>query len=219
MTDDEGYLTVVELKRYAYCPRIVFITHVLHHEEVVTEAMEMGREEHDERAIAPLISRLKASRVLRGVELVSRRLRIAGKPDYLVQTRLNEYIPIEVKWAESERGKMKWDHRLQLAAYALLIEENYGTTVKRGYAYYLREHKVAEAALHEGLKTLVAKKIAEIHEMIETERDPLVRVPISKCLNCGYKAYCRPQLRGPQAPYIKKPTPARGLKGEDCELS
>ena len=39
---EEGYLTVVEVKRYAYCPRIVFITHVLHLEEVASEAMQMG---------------------------------------------------------------------------------------------------------------------------------------------------------------------------------
>ena len=194
MSVEEGYLTVVELKRYAYCPRIVFITHVLHHEEVVSEAMEMGREEHDTRVIAPLINRLKAVNVLRDVMLASDRLRIVGKLDYLILTRLGEYVPVEVKWAETERGRMKFDHKLQLTAYALLVEDNFKTTVKRGYAYYLREHKTSEIIFQDTLKKLAEKTIAKIHEIIEEEKDPGIRVPVSKCMGCGYKAFCRPGL-------------------------
>lgn len=194
MSVEKGYLTVVELKRYAYCPRIVFITHVLHLDEVVSEAMEMGREEHDTRVVAPLISKLKALKVLRNVELSSDKLKIVGKLDYLIITKLREYIPIEVKWAESERGKIKWDHKLQLTAYALLVEENFQTSVKRGYVYYLREHKTVEIIFPNSLKTLTTKTISKIHNMIENEQDPGINVPVSKCLSCGYKSYCRPTI-------------------------
>ncbi len=192
---EEGYLTVVEVKRYAYCPRIVFITHVLHLEEVVSEAMQMGREEHSESVIAPLISRLKVSKVLRDVALVSERLKIVGKLDFLLLTRFGEYIPVEVKWAVTDREKIKWDHKLQLAAYALLVEEKLKTTVKRGYTYYMREHRLAEVTLHDSLKKLAAKTIEKIHDMVEKERDPGIKVPLSRCLSCGYKTFCRPMLK------------------------
>ncbi|HIQ30230.1 MAG TPA: CRISPR-associated protein Cas4 [Candidatus Caldiarchaeum subterraneum] len=191
---EEGYLTVVDVKRYAYCPRIVFITHILHLEEVTSEAMQMGIVEHDERVVTPLISRLKVVRVLRNVALASERLRIVGKLDFLLLTRFGEYVPVEVKWAETAGGRVKWDHKMQLASYALLVEERFKTTVKRGYAYYLREHKLTEVPLHEGIKRLATEMIEEIHEMLERERDPGIRVSISKCLSCGYRAFCRPIL-------------------------
>jgi CRISPR-associated exonuclease Cas4 len=191
---DEGDITVVELKRYAYCPRIVFITHVLHLDEVVSEAMEAGLEQHDEAVITPLIAKLKALRVLRSVELRSERLKISGKPDYLVITRNREYVPVEVKWASSDKGRGRWDHKLQLTAYALLIEENFKTSVKRGYIYYLKDKRVAELVIDEGLKNLTRKIIDNMHKMILEERDPGIITPPSKCVNCGYRAYCRPGL-------------------------
>lgn len=219
MSIDEGYLTVVELKRYAYCPRIVFITHVLHHEEVKSEAMEVGSEEHDARKLAPLISKLKAVNVLKNVELVSEGLGIVGKLDYLMLTRLGEYVPVEVKWAESENSKIKWDHKLQLAAYALLVEERFNTVVKRGYVYYLREHRVAETILSEDLKKLVIRAVREIYDMIENERDPGIKVPTTKCFSCGYKAYCRPGLFPPTGPLYKEGRPRMGPEAIKQKIS
>lgn len=191
---DDGYLTTVEVKRYAYCPRIVFITHVLHLEEAKTEAMQLGVEEHDASIVAPIVSRLKATKVLRNVTLVSERLGLVGRLDFLLLTRFGEYVPVEVKWSEAEGGWVKWDHKLQLTAYALLVEESFRTTVKRCFAYYLRDRRVMEVTLNDGLKRLTVKTISSIHEMIEKEVDPGVKVPVSKCRNCGYKAYCRPSI-------------------------
>lgn len=194
MTDEDEDITVVEVKRYAYCPRIVFITHVLHLEETITEAMEVGREEHDEAAIAPLIARLKSLKVLRSISLRSDQLRVAGKIDYTIITKNNEYIPIEIKWSSLDKERAKWDHKLQVVTYALLIDENFKTSVKRGYIYYLKDKRVIELIIDDGLKNLVRKIITNIHQMIVDERDPGVTVPFTKCVNCGYRVYCRPGL-------------------------
>ncbi len=193
-SSEKGFFTVVDIKRYAYCPRIVFITSVLHLEERQSEAMEMGAEEHDTSFITPLLSKLRASRVLRGLELESERLGLTGKLDYLVVTRNRELVPIEVKWSESLGGKAKWDHKVQLAAYALLVEENLGSVVKRGYVYYLRERRLVEVLIDDDIKSVVRRILNDMHEMVLEERDPGVRAPLSKCLNCGYLLYCRPGL-------------------------
>ncbi len=63
---EQGFFTVVDIKRYAYCPRIIFITSVLHLEERESEAMEMGAEEHDTSFITPLLAKLRVSRVFEG---------------------------------------------------------------------------------------------------------------------------------------------------------
>ncbi len=195
MSYEEGDITVVELKRYAYCPRILFITHVLHLDEVVSEAMEAGLEQHDDAIITPIVAKLKALRVLRSIELRSELLKMGGKPDYLIITRNKEYIPVEVKWASSDKGRVRWDHKLQLAAYALLVEENFKTTVKRGYIYYLKDRRVAGLVIDEGLKNLTRRIVENIHKIILEERDPGIVSPPTRCVNCGYKAYCRPGLK------------------------
>ncbi len=191
---EQGFFTVVDLKRYAYCPRIVFITSVLHLEERTSEAMEMGVEEHDENFITPLLARLRASRVLRSLELESPRLGLSGKLDYLVVTSSRELVPVEVKWSEPLGGKARWDHRVQLAAYALLVEENLGLAVKRGYVYYLRVRKLVEVLIDEDIRTIVRRILRRMHEMVLEERDPGVMAPLSRCVNCGYLYYCRPGL-------------------------
>lgn len=190
---EQGFFTVVDVKRYAYCPRIVFITHVLHFEERVSEAMEMGAEEHDTIFITPLLAKLRVSRVLRGLELESVRLGLVGKLDYLLVTKNRELIPIEVKWSESLGGRIKWDHRVQLAAYALLVEDNLGSTVKRGYVYYLKDKRIVETLIDDDIKGIVKRMLSSMQEMVLEERDPGVRVPLSRCLNCGYLSYCRPR--------------------------
>ncbi|MEM0483016.1 MAG: CRISPR-associated protein Cas4 [Nitrososphaerota archaeon] len=219
MSCDEGDITVVELKRYAYCPRIVFITHVLHLDEVVSEAMEAGLEQHDEAVITPIVAKLRALRVLRSVELRSEMLKTSGKPDYLVITRNREYVPVEVKWASSDRGRAKWDQKLQLAAYAILVEENFKTTVKRGYIYYLKDRRVVELVIDEGLKNLTRKIIGNIHRMILEERDPGVITPLTRCVNCGYRVYCRPGIgvAESQETYIKRSSPERVLQQRNAQ--
>ena len=189
----EKFITAVEVKHYAYCPRIVWFTHVLHLHEPVTEAMELGSEEHDESFITPLIRMVGAVRVLRNVELESERLRLRGKVDFVLITRFGEHVPVEVKWAEPARGGgPKRDHKLQLAAYALMLEELTGRPVKRAAIYYARVGKIVVFPLDEHEKREAKRIIRRVHEMVETGKEPAVRVPKSRCINCGFRRYCMP---------------------------
>jgi|GEM_PF-74994 len=192
MSEELGYIKVVDVKHYGYCPRIVYITHVLHCDEVVSEAMEMGLERHEASHIAPLIARLKPVKIFRELKLESDRLRLSGVVDYLLITGLDEYVVAEVKWSESARGGVKFDHKLQLAAYALLVDENFGRDVKRAFVYYRVDGKVVEVFLSEGLKRLVERVVEDIHRIILDERAPPVRTTEARCANCGFRRYCRP---------------------------
>ncbi|RLF14408.1 MAG: CRISPR-associated protein Cas4 [Thermoprotei archaeon] len=194
MSEDE-YVTAVEVKHYAYCPRIVYFTHVLHLHERLTEAMEAGREAHDESMIAPLIPKLKASKVLKVPELASEGLRLKGKPDYIIVTKHGEYIPIEVKWAEpTKEGGVKRDHKLQLAAYALLIEDAFKVTVKRAAVHYTRANKLYIIPITPDLKREARNTIQDIHRIILSEEPPAPTRDLRKCENCGFKQYCMPPL-------------------------
>jgi len=189
----EGFITAVEVKHYAYCPRIVWFTHVLHLNEPITEAMRLGAELHDESFITPLLRRLRARKVLRGVELESPRLRVRGRVDYVMVTGHGEYVPVEVKWSDPVRGRRaRRDHRLQLATYALLMEEATGRPVKQAAIYYARAGLTVLVNLTEDDKEEARRAIRRIHEMVETGEEPEVRVPRSRCLNCGFRRYCSP---------------------------
>jgi CRISPR-associated exonuclease Cas4 len=198
LSESEGEeLTVADIKRYAWCPRIIYFTHVLHLEERITEAMQEGKQEHDEAILAPIIAQLRGRRVLKGLELRSETLRLAGKPDFIVETKFGELVPVEIKWASmTEEGRPKRDHKIQLACYALLIEELLKRPVKRCAVYYLRDRRVAYIELSTQLKIEAKKAIYGAHGIIESEEMPYVRQPLSKCVNCGYFSHCYPPKKG-----------------------
>jgi CRISPR-associated exonuclease Cas4 len=62
-------------------------------------------------------------------------LRIVGKPDYLVEQDDGAIIPVEVK--SSMAPDVPWEGQvLQLAAYCLLVEENFGVRPPYGILQY-----------------------------------------------------------------------------------
>jgi len=168
----------------------VYFTHVLHLNERITEAMLYGRESHDESIITPIIAKIKASKVLRNVELISNKLKLKGKIDYLIITKFNELIPIEIKWSELEHGTVKRDHKLQLAAYSLMIEENFNKIVKRAIVYYTRIKKLITIPIDENIKNEVKHIMNEISKIVSNEEIPKVIKP-KHCINCGFRVYCR----------------------------
>jgi CRISPR-associated exonuclease Cas4 len=190
------YITAVDVKDYTLCPRIVYYTNVLHIRERVTEAMELGREMHDEESLKHLIPMLKVVKVLRDIEITSRKLKLTGRIDYIFITKFNEYIPADMKWSDPEHGIARKHHRAQLAAYSLLIEEAYKTVVKRAVIHYTRAGKTVTVPVTASLKNQVVEAIMKIYEMIKSGREPEVRMNKSRCENCNYQVYCKSKMVG-----------------------
>lgn len=190
MINEDDYISVLQIRDYAYCPRVVYFRNVLHIEERLTEAMLYGREKHEEFSLAPLIPKLKPVKIIENVELISHRLRIKGKVDIIIITRYNEYIPVEIKWSELEKGMARRQHKAQIIAYALLIEDNFNTTVKRGLIYYSRSKKFSNIIITESDKRLIKNYIVKIYEIYK-ERIPKDSQNSTQCKDCGYNRYCQ----------------------------
>jgi len=189
--EEPGYITVVDVRDYAYCPNIVYFTKVLHIKERVTEAMEYGKEQHEKPSLAPIMPRLKPAKIMEAVELRSNKLKLVGKVDYVILTRHGEYIPVEVKWSDPEvRGGPKRHHKIQLAAYALLLEEHFKTTVKRALIYYSRAHRLIELPLSNADKREAKEILGKIRKLIKNESFPEVRRK-GYCDACGYRVLCQ----------------------------
>lgn len=73
-----------------------------------------------------------------GRELFSKRLGLSGKPDYLLEDTEGNLIPVEVKSGYAPRGDRPYEsHRLQIAAYLMLVEE----VLQRPAAYGLIRYR------------------------------------------------------------------------------
>lgn len=195
----EHYLSVTDIKHYLYCPRIVYFERVLHAEPELGAQQKESAEMH--RRFEEVEARRKGARIYAPefekaekffrVPLLSRSLRLRGTLDCLAKVG-SEYVPIDYKNNPSNRGKVWSDHKYQLVAYALLVEENLGTIVKRGYVNYVPEKLAVRVDITPTMKTYVRRIVKRAWRIVEEELLPPIRVSSAKCTGgCGYRWICR----------------------------
>jgi CRISPR-associated exonuclease Cas4 len=117
-------------------------------------------------------------------------LKLAGKPDYLVQQG-NAIIPIEVKSARV--GEAPHDsHIYQLAAYCQLVHRTTGKRPAYGILHYpnrtfaIDYTTALESAL---LDILVEMRQCEKRENVDRSHDQP-----SRCARCGFRSVCDQRL-------------------------
>ncbi len=117
--------------------------------------------------------------------------KLVGKPDYLVEQADGSIVPVEVKSGRAPKEPHE-GHVLQLAAYCLLVAENYQVRPAYGIIQYAdRAYAVDFSAdLEEDLLDL----LAEMHEdsfAAEVDRD---HNDWARCHRCGVRSYCDQRL-------------------------
>ncbi len=112
--------------------------------------------------------------------------RLAGKPDYLVETS-GGIIPVEVKSSRAPDTPYL-GHILQVAAYCLLVEETSGHTPRHGWLKYadaLYEIDFTRELRQELLDTMVAiRAAATAEDVARSHHQP------GKCAACAFNAVC-----------------------------
>lgn len=184
-------LTVTDLKQWVYCPRIPFYRYVLPVERPVTYKMERGK--MAQAAVEALERRrgfraygMKEGERLFGVWLRSTRLGLSGKLDLLIRTPKACY-PVDFKDTE---GRLRQNHRVQLAAYALLVEETFRKPVPEGFVYLVPRKEVIAVPIEEADRNQVVRMLDEIRQMIAMERMPEPTPVRARCETCEYQNYC-----------------------------
>ncbi len=128
------------------------------------------------------------------VPLYSSKLKLTGTIDLIIRTREDEYIPVDYKNMPSNHGKIWLDHKYQLTAYALLIDEAFNTHVKRGFINYIPEDKVIKLEITHAMKVYVRRVLSDIEKIIREERLPPIKTSKKKCAGgCGFKFLCPEQ--------------------------
>ncbi|MBC7263049.1 MAG: Dna2/Cas4 domain-containing protein [Chloroflexi bacterium] len=122
--------------------------------------------------------------------LFSRRYRLSGKPDYLV-LQGDAVIPVEVKPKRTATSPYSSDV-LQLAAYGLLVEENYGQASPYGIVSYANaSFRVPfTPELRQRLFDTLAALRADLHAQ---DVEPSHNSP-QRCLRCGHRGHCEKRL-------------------------
>lgn len=190
--DRTGYLAVSDLLNHRYCGRITWFAYVLGVRQRGTVKTEHGRGEHErwlgrEQRRRREGADVRTQRKLVSVEVTSEELMLRGRMDALIDES-GEPAPYEVK--ATAAPLRPWPGQvLQLAAYALLLEERYGRPVNRGYLHYLEGDVVRELRIGEDERTAVRKVLADIQEVVTTEAMPQ-RAPWSHCRDCVYRKIC-----------------------------
>jgi CRISPR-associated exonuclease Cas4 len=199
--DDPWMLEVTDLKQWRHCPRIVFYRYCLPRIRPVTGKMEEGIARHDEEHEREERRSLRAYGLVEGerhfdVRLRSTELGLVGKLDLLIITPSSDAgnaqgIIVEYKLSDRKPGPHV---RLQLAAYALLVETLWKIPVRRAFLYQIPLRRAEPIAITPRLKKEGQETIAAIRTAVEREALPAPPERQAICVSCEFRRFCNDVL-------------------------
>ncbi len=123
--------------------------------------------------------------------LFSERLRLTGKPDYIVHHG-REVIPVEVKSSPAPRGGPYDAHIYQVIAYCALIAEKYQVRPSHGLIQYADEAFSVDYTpeLERNLTRMLAEmRVAAVSLEVDRSHSQAAR-----CSGCGFEYICEQSL-------------------------
>src|SRR3990167_10886369 len=91
----------------------------------------------------------------------SEKLQLKGIIDR-IEVYENSYVPIELKTGKMPKEGVWPGHRIQIAAYALLLEEKFKTSVKEGFIYYMDAKESRHIAINPFMKEEIVGLVREV---------------------------------------------------------
>ena len=190
-------LEVTDLKQYTYCPRIVFYRYCLPKVRPVTYLMEEGIRSHDEEDDREERRSLRAYGFTQGeryshLALQSTVLGLTGRIDLAIALPARdapdaEGAVVEYKLSENKAGA---HFKLQLAAYAMLLEEAWQIPVKQAFLYSIPLRKAEKIAITPQLRKKVIQTIEQIRKMTDSEIMPSPPSTQYRCVTCEFRRFC-----------------------------
>ncbi|MEI7556917.1 CRISPR-associated protein Cas4 [Candidatus Chlorohelix sp.] len=187
-------ITVSDLRQFEYCQRIVYFSYCLglSRRRPTTYKMEEGSLLHEQVAELEERRSLHSYGLQEGerhfdVRLRSEKLGLSGLLDMLIITS-KEAIPVEFK--NSSSAEVGANHKAQLAAYALLIEEQRGVSVSRSFIHFIPARQSIEVILEQHHKSAVLLNLERIRHMVERENMPEATLAHGRCTDCEFRNFC-----------------------------
>lgn len=189
-SETNDLLTITLLKQYAYCPRMAYYLTCIPDIRPRTYKMLAGeaahKQERERAAYRTLFAyQMKEGERLFDVRLNSTNLGLTGIVDEVVITK-DRAIVVDYKMAE-------WggeNHQLQLAAYALLVEESFNIPVDQGYIYLLKTRKFEPVPIVASFRNSVLEMVHAIQYIQQHEYMPPPVEQRRKCETCEFRRFC-----------------------------
>ena len=125
-----------------------------------------------------------------GKPLYDARIGLTGKPDYLIQ-KDGKLIPAEVKSSYAPRSPYD-SHLMQLAAYCVLVEREFGERPPYGLLRY--RNRTFEIPYTHQLEMEVLELISTIRRCKTHDDIPRSHSSKARCARCGYRNTCDQRL-------------------------
>lgn len=122
--------------------------------------------------------------------LYSARLKLTGKPDYLVRQG-EQIIPVEVKSTRAT-GRPLDGHIYQLAAYCLLVHEHFGVRPAHGIIHYPNRTYQIDFTL--GLENEIRLLLDELQAAERQGEQDRSHESRARCDRCGFRSICDQRL-------------------------
>lgn len=131
-----------------------------------------------------LIPKIKSEYKVSSVELD-----LSGKIDR-VEVYKDQLIPIEIKSGKPPREGAWENHKIQLAAYALLLEDKFNIDIKEGIINYVDADQRVNIAINLFLKDQVKGLINKANRLLKSKKTPAIVENKNKCKVCGLREKC-----------------------------
>ncbi len=190
LDQNEDFFTITDLKQFAYCPRIFYYHACVPGIRPITYKMRAGIAVHTDepkRAARRSLDRFGGSDGQRifNVTILSRTLSLSGQIDEVIDTG-TELIPVDYKLAHKDAFHFK----IQLAAYALLLEEHHSVTVSRGFLYLIPRREMSEVPITPKLRKQVWQMLDDMRVIATSEHMPPATDCRQRCADCEFRRFC-----------------------------
>lgn len=196
------FIQLSALQHYRFCPRQCALIHL---EQIWFEnrLTAQGRQMH-ERVHEAENENQHGLRIVRGLRLISEKLRLVGQADVVEFHQSPKGIsiidakglwqPSPVEYKRGREKKNKTDE-IQLCAQAMCLEEMLKTVIDSGSLFYGLPRRRTDVYFDSHLRKLVIETAAKVHELFESQKTPRQRTS-PKCKNCSLNLYCMPKVTG-----------------------
>ena len=123
------------------------------------------------------------------IRIQSKQLELRGIIDKL-EIHGTRVIPIEMKSGKMPNKGMWPGHRIQLAAYLMLLQEKYIKTIKSGYIHYIDHNEKRELVLNPFITKEVIETKDKVKTLLKSQNIPNICENKNKCNACSLKTIC-----------------------------
>ena len=173
--------TCEDIRQYYYCPRKIYYRYVLKVRVPETYKMKYGRTVHENAVIR--------GDTVKNVYLYSERLGLVGIIDFLEFVDADVVDIIEIKCSRF-KTKMYEDHKVQLAAQAMLVEDVLGYRVNKIKVINVETGESREIRIMEYHRNMVREALSEMQRIVIDEVIPDPTEDKRRCYGCECKAFC-----------------------------